>query len=106
MEGDINQKLLTEAEKTEVGEVKLKEKIWTETKKLWIVAGPAIFTRFSSFGVTVISQAFVGHIGPIELAAYSLCFTVILRFGNGILVCTYSIRLISFSLFDSFSPLS
>ncbi|XWS64940.1 hypothetical protein CRYUN_Cryun05aG0047600 [Craigia yunnanensis] len=86
MEGDINQKLLTEAEKTEVGEVKLKEKIWTETKKMWVVAAPAIFTRFSTFGVTVISQAFVGHIGATELAAYSLCFTVLLRFGNGVLL--------------------
>ncbi|XVE90273.1 hypothetical protein DITRI_Ditri20bG0065400 [Diplodiscus trichospermus] len=86
MEGDINQKLLTQAGKTEVEEVTLKEKIWTETKKMWVVAGPAIFTRFSTFGVTVISQAFVGHIGPTELAAYSLCFTVLLRFGNGVLL--------------------
>ncbi|XVF06715.1 hypothetical protein REPUB_Repub06bG0074600 [Reevesia pubescens] len=86
MEGDMNRKLLTDAEKTEVEEVKLREKILTETKKLWIVAAPAIFTRFSTFGVTVISQAFVGHIGPTELAAYSLCFTVILRFGNGVLL--------------------
>ncbi|XVF30682.1 hypothetical protein REPUB_Repub16aG0079200 [Reevesia pubescens] len=86
MEGDINQKLLKETEKTEVEEVKLKEKIWTESKKMWVIAGPAIFTRFSTFGVTVISQAFVGHIGPTELAAYSLCFTVLLRFGNGVLL--------------------
>ncbi|XWS57930.1 hypothetical protein CRYUN_Cryun09bG0215200 [Craigia yunnanensis] len=86
MEGDINQKLLTKTEEIEVEEVKLKEKIWTETKKMWVVAAPAIFTRFSTFGVTVISQAFVGHIGATELAAYSLCFTVILRFGNGILL--------------------
>ncbi|XWS58602.1 hypothetical protein CRYUN_Cryun08bG0048700 [Craigia yunnanensis] len=86
MEGDINQKLLTEAGKTEVGEVRLKEKIWTEMKKTWVVAGPAIFTRFSTFGVTVISQAFVGHLGATELAAFSLCFTVLLRFGNGVLL--------------------
>jgi MATE family multidrug resistance protein len=38
-----------------------------------VVAGPSIFTRFSSFGVRhrVISQAFVGHIGATELAAYA-----------------------------------
>ncbi|OMP14179.1 Multi antimicrobial extrusion protein [Corchorus olitorius] len=87
MEGDINQNLLAEAEQSEiiVKEVRLKEKIWTEMKKMWVVAAPAIFTRFSTFGVTVISQAFVGHIGATELAAYSLCFTVLFRFGNGIL---------------------
>ncbi|MBA0852073.1 hypothetical protein Goshw_000903 [Gossypium schwendimanii] len=86
MGGDINQKLLIEAKKNEDGDVKFKEKLWTESKKLWIVAGPAIFSKFSTFGVTIISQAFVGHIGPTELAAFSLCCTVLFRFGNGVLI--------------------
>ncbi|KAK8559313.1 hypothetical protein V6N13_098889 [Hibiscus sabdariffa] len=86
MEGDLSQKLLTEGKKNEDEDVEFKDKLWRETKKMWIVAGPAIFTRFSTFGVTVISQAFVGHIGPTELAAFSLCFTVLLRFGNGVLL--------------------
>ncbi|MFQ6646637.1 hypothetical protein Gotur_018891 [Gossypium turneri] len=86
MGGDINQKLLIEAKKNEDGGVKFKEKLWTESKKLWIVAGPAIFTKFSTFGVTIVSQAFVGHIGPTELAAFSLCCTVLFRFGNGVLI--------------------
>ncbi|KAK8342642.1 hypothetical protein V6Z12_A08G245400 [Gossypium hirsutum] len=86
MGGDINQKLLIEAKKNEDGDLKFKEKLWTESKKLWIVAGPAIFTKFSTFGVTIISQAFVGHIGPTELAAFSLCCTVLFRFGNGVLI--------------------
>lgn len=67
-------------------ELGLKEKVWIESKKLWVVAAPAIFTRFSTFGVSLISQAFIGHLGPIELAAYSITFTVLLRFSNGILV--------------------
>ncbi|KAE8711606.1 putative ADP-ribosylation factor GTPase-activating protein AGD14-like [Hibiscus syriacus] len=86
MEGDLNQKLLIDGKENENEDVKFKDKLWTEMKKMWIVAGPAIFTRFSTFGVTVISQAFVGHIGPTELAAFSLCFTVLLRFGNGVLL--------------------
>ncbi|KAL4320111.1 hypothetical protein GQ457_18G008550 [Hibiscus cannabinus] len=85
MEGGLRQKLITQGKKNE-DEDELKDKVWRETKKLWIVAGPAIFTRFSTFGVTVISQAFVGHIGPTQLAAFSLCFTVLLRFGNGVLL--------------------
>ncbi|XP_022888004.1 protein DETOXIFICATION 21-like [Olea europaea var. sylvestris] len=84
MERDPNEKLLNGAEKEQ--NVKLKDKIWKESKKMWIVAGPAIFTRFSSFGVSVISQAFVGHIGSTELAAYALVSTVLLRFANGILL--------------------
>ncbi|VVB11841.1 unnamed protein product [Arabis nemorensis] len=63
-----------------------REKIWIESKKLWVVAAPAIFTRFSTFGVSLISQAFIGHLGPTELAAFSISFTVLLRFSNGILV--------------------
>ncbi|KAF3327264.1 protein TRANSPARENT TESTA 12-like protein [Carex littledalei] len=64
----------------------LGRKILEENKKLWIVAGPSIFTRFSTFGVTVISQAFIGHIGSTELAAYALVSTVLMRFANGILL--------------------
>ncbi|KAF2616508.1 hypothetical protein F2Q68_00039481 [Brassica cretica] len=66
----------------EEDELGMKEKVWNESKKLWVVAAPAIFTRFSTFGVSMISQAFIGHLGPIELAAYSITFTVLLRFSN------------------------
>ncbi|XP_056845953.1 protein DETOXIFICATION 22-like [Raphanus sativus] len=64
----------------------LRENVWVESKKLWVVAAPAIFTRFSTFGVSLITQAFVGHLGPTELAAFSISFTVLLRFSNGILL--------------------
>ncbi|CAN6373930.1 unnamed protein product [Urochloa humidicola] len=64
----------------------LGHRVWEENKKLWVVAGPSIFTRFSSFGVTVISQAFIGHIGATELAAYALVSTVLMRFSTGILL--------------------
>ncbi|KAJ1264600.1 hypothetical protein BS78_08G011600 [Paspalum vaginatum] len=64
----------------------LGRRVWEENKKLWVVAGPSIFTRFSTFGVTVISQAFIGHIGATELAAYALVSTVLMRFSSGILL--------------------
>ena len=93
MEGEMKKKLLNkedkpggEVEVEEEGQQQIKEKVWGETKRLWIVAGPAIFTRFSTFGINIISQAFIGHIGPTELAAYALVITVLLRFANGILV--------------------
>ncbi|KAL3373112.1 hypothetical protein AABB24_005216 [Solanum stoloniferum] len=86
MEGDdISEKLLSKVQ-VEENKVKIKEKILAEWKKMWVIAAPAIFTRFSTFGVNVISQAFIGHIGSIELAAYALVITVLLRFGNGILL--------------------
>lgn len=88
----MKEKLLVEREGGEVrvseddGEEKLKIKVWREMKKMWVVAGPAIFTRVSTFGIQVITQAFVGHLGATQLAAYALVATVILRFANGILL--------------------
>ncbi|KAM0926590.1 hypothetical protein ACQ4PT_003614 [Festuca glaucescens] len=64
----------------------LGRRLLEENKKLWVVAGPSICTRFSSFGLTVISQAFIGHIGATELAAFALVSTVLMRFSNGILL--------------------
>ena len=74
------------AAEAEWSSLPLRRRAWEENKKLWVVAGPSIFTRFASFGVTVISQAFIGHIGATELAAYALVSTVLMRFSNGILV--------------------
>ncbi|KAL0383355.1 UNVERIFIED_CONTAM: protein DETOXIFICATION 21 [Sesamum calycinum] len=85
MEGDGTEKLLRTAE-DEIEEQNFKRRIWVENKKMWVVAGPAMFTRFSTFGINVISQAFVGHIGSTELAAYALVFTLLTRFANGLLL--------------------
>lgn len=85
MEGGINENLLEVAQDdVDKAESSLKNKIWSETKKLWIVAGPAILIPFSTFGIHVISQAFIGHISATELAAYALVFTVIFRVVLGI----------------------
>ncbi|KAG5556140.1 hypothetical protein RHGRI_006682 [Rhododendron griersonianum] len=80
MDPDIEEKLLTDVKGREgvPGKEKLKDRLWSEAKKMWVVAGPAMFTRMSTFGTNVISQAFVGHIGATELAAYSLVSTVFL----------------------------
>ncbi|KAK9931344.1 hypothetical protein M0R45_018621 [Rubus argutus] len=85
-EEDIKQKLLIKEATEEEEELGLINRVWNESKKIWVVAGPAIFTRFSTFGTNVVSQAFIGHIGSTELAAYSLVFTVLVRFANGILL--------------------
>ncbi|XP_008792470.1 protein DETOXIFICATION 21-like [Phoenix dactylifera] len=93
MASDLTAKLLAGEKKREVvaaaeeeEEEKLSRRLWVENKKLWVVAGPSIFTRVSTFGVTVISQAFIGHIGATELAGYALVSTVLMRFANGILL--------------------
>ncbi|XP_048322015.2 protein DETOXIFICATION 21 [Ziziphus jujuba] len=90
MEEEINKRLLVRgeirAEDIVDEEVSLKEAIRKESKKIWIVAAPAIFTRFSNFGLIVISQAFIGRIGSTELAGYALVFSVIVKFSTGILL--------------------
>ncbi|XP_047938928.1 protein DETOXIFICATION 22-like [Salvia hispanica] len=54
----------------------LKSKIWNETKKLWVVAAPAILIPCSTFGIYVITQAFIGHFSSTQLAAYALISNV------------------------------
>jgi multidrug resistance protein, MATE family len=82
---DLSEKLLRIP--SEHGDESLSKRVWTESKKMWVVAGPAILTRFSTVGILVITQAFMGHVGTTELAAYALSFTVIDRLAVSILVC-------------------
>ncbi|GLJ39521.1 hypothetical protein SUGI_0807630 [Cryptomeria japonica] len=58
----------------------------TESRKLWAIAGPAIFTRLTMYGTNVITQAFVGHLGDLELAAVSISITVFVGFNFGLLL--------------------
>lgn len=84
MGGDMKENLLDLA--GDEAESSLEKKIWSEIKKVLIVAGPAILTPFSTFGVHVVSQSFMGHIGSTHLAAYALVFTVLFGFVLGIQV--------------------
>jgi MATE family multidrug resistance protein len=64
----------------------LVEEVWEESKKLWEVAGPAVFTRIVLYSMTIVSQAFAGHLGDRDLAAFSIANTVISGLNFGILV--------------------
>ncbi|XP_057848787.2 protein DETOXIFICATION 31 [Cryptomeria japonica] len=57
-----------------------------ESKKLWYLAGPAIFTSLCRYSLGVITQAFAGHIGNLELAAVSIENSVIAGFSMGIMI--------------------
>lgn len=67
-------------------EIPLHQRVWIETKKLWRIVGPAIFSRIASYSMFVITQAFAGHLGDLELAGVSIATTVILGFDFGLLV--------------------
>lgn len=64
----------------------LVSKTWKESKKLWQIAGPSIFSRLAMFSMTVITQAFAGHLGDLNLAAISIATTVIISISFGFLV--------------------
>ncbi|KAL4649427.1 hypothetical protein ACB092_01G013000 [Castanea dentata] len=89
--GSINEPLLPESTTTEVGfkdeeKKDLSSRVWIETKKLWQIVGPAIFSRIASYTMNVITQAFAGHLGEVELAAISIANTVIVGFNFGLLL--------------------
>lgn len=68
----------------------LAKRVWIESKKLWHIVGPAIFSRLSSYSMFVITQAFAGHMGDLELAAMSIASNVIMSFDFGLLVLNFT----------------
>lgn len=64
----------------------LKTRVWVETKKLWHIVGPAIFSRIASYTMNIITQGFAGHLGEVELAAISISNTVIVGLNFGLLL--------------------
>ncbi|KAJ4960627.1 hypothetical protein NE237_020537 [Protea cynaroides] len=57
-----------------------------ESKKLWFLAGPAIFTSICQFSLGTITQIFAGHVGTLQLAAFSIENSVIAGFSSGVLL--------------------
>lgn len=65
---------------------KLGRRVWEESKKLWVIVAPAMFSRIVTFSMNVITQAFAGHLGDLELAAISIANTVVVGFSFGLMV--------------------
>uniref|UniRef100_A0A5B7ADZ8 Protein DETOXIFICATION n=1 Tax=Davidia involucrata TaxID=16924 RepID=A0A5B7ADZ8_DAVIN len=59
---------------------------WLESKKIWQIAGPSIFSRLAMFSLTTITQALAGHLGDLDLAAISIASTVIISISSGFLL--------------------
>ncbi|KAI9169167.1 hypothetical protein LWI28_008062 [Acer negundo] len=56
---------------------------YKELKKLWYLAGPAIFTSVAQYSLGAITQVFSGHVSTIALAAVSVENSVIAGFSFG-----------------------
>ncbi|MBA0659341.1 hypothetical protein Goklo_011488 [Gossypium klotzschianum] len=61
-------------------------KVSVESMKLWLIAGPSIFSRLAMFSMTTITQSFAGHLGDLNLAAISIATTVIISITFGFLL--------------------
>jgi MATE family multidrug resistance protein len=70
----------------------LGRRVWEESEKLWVIVAPAIFSRVVTFSMNVITQAFAGHLGDLELAAISIANTVVVGFNFGLMVRTHARR--------------
>ncbi|GAB4844972.1 hypothetical protein Ancab_038365 [Ancistrocladus abbreviatus] len=93
---ELNQPLITQATPSEA-ELLLKEssrgtekeeklmRVWIESKKLWHIAGPSILSRVASFSMNVVTVAFAGHLGDLDLAALSIANNVFVGFSFGLL---------------------
>lgn len=57
-----------------------------ENRKLWYLAGPAIFTAIAQYSLGAITQVFAGHLTTLELDAVSTENMVIAGLAYGIMV--------------------
>lgn len=60
-----------------------------ESKRLWKLAGPAIFTSISQYSLGALTQTFAGRVGELELAAFSVENSVIAGLAFGVMVIIY-----------------
>lgn len=58
----------------------------TESRKLWYLAAPAIFTCICQYSLGAITQTFAGHVGTLELASFTIENSVIAGLSFGIMV--------------------
>ncbi|CAL5349839.1 unnamed protein product [Camellia sinensis] len=59
---------------------------YAESKKLWFLASPAIFTSICQYSLGAITKVFAGQLGTSELAAVSVENSIIAGFAYGIMV--------------------
>ena len=69
---------------------------WLETLNLWMIGFPITVTMICQFGISSVTDIFVGHLGVIELSAVTIATSVIGNFSFSFLVSIFR----SSSLFE------
>ncbi|KAK9675537.1 hypothetical protein RND81_11G013500 [Saponaria officinalis] len=57
-----------------------------ESKKIWNICGPAFFVFLCQYSLGAITQTFLGRVGTLELAAFSIENSLIANFAFGIML--------------------
>ncbi|CAI9771930.1 unnamed protein product [Fraxinus pennsylvanica] len=57
-----------------------------ESAKLWRIGGPIAFQILCQYGTNSVATMFVGHLGDIELSAFSIALSVVCTFSLGLLL--------------------
>lgn len=94
LDGEEKQAVSRRGNNDDVGFVK--EFGW-ESKRLWELAGPAIFTTVCQYSLGALTQTFAGQIGELELAAVSIENSVIAGLAFGVMVIKLSLSYLFFS---------
>lgn len=67
----------------------MKSMFWTETVKIWKIAGPLVFNILCQYGTNSITSIFVGHLGDIQLSSVTISLAVIGTFSFGFMVSAF-----------------
>lgn len=68
----------------------LVKEVGQESKRLWQLAAPAIFTAICQYSLGALTQTFAGQVGELELAAVSVENSVVAGLAFGIMVLLIS----------------
>lgn len=60
-----------------------------ESAKLWRICGPIAVQILCQYGIGSVTAIFVGHLGDIQLSAFSIATSVVSMFSFGLLVSLY-----------------
>ncbi|CAK9171771.1 unnamed protein product [Ilex paraguariensis] len=86
MESTIQPLLGNDRDGEDQKQVRCAEEFGAESKKLWKLAGPAIFTAICQYSLGALTQTFSGLVGEVELAAVSVENSVIAGLAFGVML--------------------
>lgn len=90
---DADTPLLTNNHSSQDEEQKLStvKRFGNESKRLWKLAGPAIFTAICQYSLGALTQTFAGLVGELDLAAVAVENSVIAGLAFGVMVMIVSL---------------